>query len=85
MSEEISDIRRRDQNNFQTLFLLAAKLYIVTPDDDMFKNGSFNDQFLETIEKSAKKMQEAARKKAAVPAAQTPEKAQEPQAEEKKD
>ena len=47
-------IKDKNKNDFKILFLLAVNLYMIKPDHDIFINGTFNDDFIEIIKKSAK-------------------------------
>lgn len=51
--DQVQSLRKENQSLSQIIFGLAVKLYRLSPDDESFTNGSFQDLFLKRIKKAA--------------------------------
>lgn len=51
--EDNSNLKKECQQLLQMMFGVAVKLYIVTPEDDIFTGDSFKPEFLEAVKKAA--------------------------------
>ena len=67
--ERVVELKKKEANNFNLLFLLAVNLYNQAPEHEIFNNNTFTDQFIEMIKKSAK-AQIKARKENTEPASE---------------
>lgn len=69
--DEVQKLKKECTGLFQMLFGIAVKLYIVSPNDEIFQKDTFKPEFLEKIKEAAKKTQEPpAEASVSVPSAQ---------------
>lgn len=59
MYDEVGRLKKECVNLFNMLFGLAVKLYILTPEDEIFTKDAFKPEFLAKIKEAAKKTQDA--------------------------